>query len=498
MTTKQQRAAGSTLEKHVADQRVAPEALEKTSEKLRKLDAQAATSDAAKEKADALMSELLVKLGLKTDRSWQSAPLASELTPPQRAVVQALMELEFTNWTPLPSSPTLRHRWLGLEPPGALESPVSFTLRGARRTEPLWRALNLLRDQTKLEGGVEDAAETFIAGLPVGLRLAAFEELQFFYEPSNDTDSYGVTHWQRDELWAATEPALQALDASLLPWARAVAERWSTPLPAVASARPSPPRFRLPSDRLGAAVFAILLGASEPIAPAWDRLIPCFGQAPDALVDRALAALPEERRLVQLVRLFGEHFGPGEILARALRHFAALPDPALYKLLKKQFAEYPGAVHKKALAALDALAKAPRGKHAAGKATDSTDTRKLPKGVLAFDDAVTLQTKLTDVQEAQMTTAGAAYFGEKRTLAKLLSQTAAEGESFFGNLTLATLAGADGKPAWDYVYVMADSGLVFAAGTTKVAAQIVQDGIECTDARIAKALAKGLALLSKL
>ncbi len=430
---------------------------------LRTLDAKALLKlHSAKVRGDERLWKLLNRVGLSSHRRPQSAPLATELDPLQRALVLSLADLNTLSWDPLPSRAAMRRRWLELDPPGVLESPVAFEVQGMPRTEPLWRALTLLREQP--EAGLEAA---LIDSLPLERQLGLLEEV----DTSGD-EPYGIAWPWLEAVWKPTDASVKKWGAQFLPWAQKILSGTDRPVP----------------EHVCAPVLAILLESNEPLPPELDAAIPSFGRDLNSLVERSLSALPEERKLPQLLRLFAEHFGPGEILEPGLRQFMALPDPRLHKLLKKQFSEYPTARHKAALKTLNGLA--PTNK---SQALQKPRVRKLPEDLLFFDDAVSLTTALSEVLVAQIVATGEAYFGRKRTLAQLLSERAAEGNTFFGNIACFTVAAEKKVAVLDYVHVMGDSGLVFLSGTTDVVGTIVQGGIEAVGDVPASILEKGLA-----
>jgi hypothetical protein len=61
---------------------------------------------------------------------------------------------------------------------------------------------------------------------------------------------------------------------------------------------------------------------------------------------------------------------------------------------------------------------------------------------------------------------------------------AKSGETFRGFLEICELASPEGEPKYDAYLYMVDSGTIFAHGTTKVVADIIQSGIECSDAAL--------------
>jgi hypothetical protein len=78
-------------------------------------------------------------------------PLASNLDGVQRAALEysAIHDLGVGHYA-CPSMPNTRRRWLGLDPPGLLEShAVTVEHEGGTTTEPLWRALQLAGEIAK-------------------------------------------------------------------------------------------------------------------------------------------------------------------------------------------------------------------------------------------------------------------------------------------------------------------------------------------------------------
>ncbi len=488
---------------------------------LRDLDAQAIKKGTALDKGNALLKALRSRCDFPSMNSDEEIPLADfdensilpraeNLTPLQRRMVVGLMDLERIHeeplsphgsaWRALPMGRDALSRWLGLAPAGALETLVPFSLIGPARKEPLWRALLIFLSVRQRCGLPKTTKQAFFEELPLVLRVRAADETAFH----GSLATYGLEPENLNLLHGDFE----RIDTSYLPWASEAATRWSAKL-AASKKRKAVDRIWAAPDEVAIPIFAALLASGEPIAPEWDGLVPSLGgsllvQSEELASwgERALAALPPERRLVQALRLFEAPIPSEYKVDLSLRVFRGLPEPALFKLLKRELTHslpLADAAEKKRIKAglleLEKVAASRSAKPARKGESPPKKTNGPLALVLRSCIEVTAKTPLTPTQTKQILKAGEAYFEGKRSLKRLLSEEAEEGDSFHGNLELRTLATEDGKTAYDLVYAMGDSGLVFASGKSKPIAQIVQYGIEdCDDDDLAAVLAKGLKL----
>ncbi|MBA3391592.1 MAG: hypothetical protein H0T89_03055 [Deltaproteobacteria bacterium] len=100
--------------------------------------------------------------------------------------------------------------------------------------------------------------------------------------------------------------------------------------------------------------------------------------------------------------------------------------------------------------------------------------------------------KLSPQQQKQLRAAGKRYDGKDLPAAKRLGADRQDEQSFLATLTVCELLDSRGKPAYDAFLYMVDSGTIFKAGTTKVAAEITQGSLACNDEALADALDKAL------
>lgn len=177
-------------------------------------------------------------------------PLASALDDAQRALAELVLEVPnkpVAAWA-IPTENWNIRRWLGLDPPGALET--------IENTQPLWVRLR------------ETTAP--LAKLPFPERLAAFVELGaggYGLDTNPDLELLGTpAEIEKHAAKAANAPALAD-------WLLALRE----------------PRFIPESVRLG--VFATLVCGGSPIATRWEPLFPAGYRDHAALVTRCAQAL---------------------------------------------------------------------------------------------------------------------------------------------------------------------------------------------------------------
>ena len=104
-------------------------------------------------------------------------PLPDSLTPAQRAFLEIV--LERPELAPvLPGARWSLRRWLGMDPPGALERVVTHDVGGSRETSPRWRAYDAAR------GNPAEIAR-LLEALSMAERLEVYGEL--------DAGAYGFT-----------------------------------------------------------------------------------------------------------------------------------------------------------------------------------------------------------------------------------------------------------------------------------------------------------------
>lgn len=235
--------------------------------------------------------------------------LPEALTADQRRVAEALLRGDLAYGGPLPASPRLLRRWLGVDPPGVLERRVDWVHEGAAVRWPLWKAW---RDapHEMLESN-QGVPAPFVEMLtPAELIEAAGEGA---LEPYDLPGS---------PLEARLVDALDRHGASAAPWAAGFADLLVT------LRDPGAPRARLDAvgygmlgiydwDTLGLIALVPLVRAGVPIEARWDLVVPF---SPHALARDVLRALPPERREAAVFRRLTTDWG-GEAGVKALNGF---------------------------------------------------------------------------------------------------------------------------------------------------------------------------------
>jgi hypothetical protein len=201
----------------------------------------------------------------------QPMPRASELSAEQRALAQLIASVPgvpLHRWA-IPQASWARRRWLGLDPPGAVER------------HDLARALQAVEDADD-EGA---SAAAILKRLPLAERLEAFGDLSL---GAYRVDAPSLGELAPDELGDAART-----------WAPAFADRLLA-LFAPDAAHADRGDRQSPEPALTALVCDALVAARVPIEERWDRFVPL-----DAGV---LATLPPERRDAVIVRALGDEF----------------------------------------------------------------------------------------------------------------------------------------------------------------------------------------------
>ncbi len=407
-------------------------------------------------KKQTIVGEACAAVGFPTGRVY---PLASELTPPHRALAERLADIDVYPYPyAMPSRPAIRKRWLGISPTGILEE-----IRGK---EPLWRAIQLLQaaNPNVYEGA--KAVGDYLNSLPVLDRLRVFGELHAILEPAAVYDIDAQT------LFRHGLRLVDDLDLGCSRWAVEEADRLS------AQGRRAPEEIRW-------VVFLALVRAKVPIEPRWDVLLPVLFGAKDWAFECA-AAIPTSRR--------------GPALSAALR--ASHPNYALTAALDL-LERFPS---REILEAYFDISKSighaprvdlPRLEKVAAKHPDvrvELDARMKRKVALlklhVTDDFAPMGvSELSVLQKKQLVRVGTLYDGRKLDAEARIGDGEWETTGTFrGMLTITELADEAGKPRVTVFECLADSGTLFRAGTTKVVAQIIQCGLECEDTRLHEAL----------
>lgn len=106
---------------------------------------------------------------------------------------------------------------------------------------------------------------------------------------------------------------------------------------------------------------------------------------------------------------------------------------------------------------------------------------------------ITDASTLDDVAKAQLHEAGRRYDGNDLPAdARIGDDDADEESGKLFRITRWSLVDDAGTPRYDAWLYQVDSGTLFVAGTTNVVAEVVQFGLECTDAAVRAAIEPAL------
>jgi hypothetical protein len=245
-----------------------------------------------------------------------------------------------------------------------------------------------------------------------------------------------------------------------------------------------------PSPILLWPIFAALMAAKVPLTPAWDRLVPGGARPAEiALMKRIAKALPEARRGAALATAIQPLHG-GHCVEVGLALLADFPSRELTEsiLERAKTDDTGGRSRREVVKALETIARThdvvaavvkPVAKKQRPLLVLRALSRTKPRAVAA----------LTPLQQKQLVAAGKRYDGKALPASTRLSREKAHEEVSFGGLfEIVDLADGSGKVAYTALRYAVDSGTVFAAGTTRVVADIIQFGLECEDDRLREAL----------
>jgi hypothetical protein len=359
---------------------------------------------------------------------------AGELPAAQRAVLEICAfrpELD-------PAAPGPRwsiRRWLGIDPPGAIERVTPVKLDGKVVEAPLWRAFDAAR-------GDPPGVLRVLESLPLPDRLAAFGEL--------DAGAYEL----RPNDLPAEFPGLESLRDEGREWAPAHAD-WLLEQ-ATDPRRPYNVKAQI---AIRPPLFLSLVRSNTPVERRWEVFLPVTG-AP-AIFRECLDALPQERR-VPAIRAALPTSGPEQALAILAPLIEQHRWPGLVDLaFERHLGFYPP--KKETLAKLDALT---RGDSALAAAFAENKKRKPLKLVVEARDRPAAD-DLSPLQKEQL-----AHLDEQQ-----LDVT-----DFY------VLTDPRGAPLYDVLLLAGSDGAVFATGTSKVAALVAQGGADAEDGALCVAI----------
>ncbi|MGZ3478592.1 MAG: hypothetical protein ACXVCJ_29090, partial [Polyangiales bacterium] len=224
-------------------------------------------------------------------------PLPSAYDETQRAALAYTAIHDLGTWPYLcPQYTVTRRRWLGIDPPGLLETiEVEVERDGVKTTEPLWRAL-------QMKPQLEDVIRTLDA-LPLDTLLRVVGEL------GSTGGGYRISVAFAGMILPETLRVFRDLKDEGRAWAVEQADAF-----------PTDPMYRGATIR--AFIFLALVRANVPIEPKWDHLFPNVMRVTKELLFECARALPEERRAAVLATHIAS-------LQPPLDWLTAFPYPAL-------------------------------------------------------------------------------------------------------------------------------------------------------------------------
>jgi hypothetical protein len=430
------------------------------------------TWDADFEQTEEQAWELAMRAaGFEPSSGWKERviPLADELQPGQRAVIEVLglvPDLPLNAW-PVYAAAWLCRRWLGIDPPGVIFSPIEWE----GRQLPLIHVLReLLRTQR------DDEARNLLAQRDLAARL---ELLVDFTLAPLDIDlpcQSTLISELSTELGALT-------DESLAEAAKLAASRL---LDVGADNR------RKLDDDVAMMVFTALVAAKVPIEPRHDALLRLsWGDFSEATL-RNIAAIPESRREHVVFRAMSEIAFPNYRWRSARLVLSKYPFPSVVEGVLTWLDRLDNPAE--TLRELDKIAKQhPVLAPIVAAAHDARPTAPTLALVEILDPVKLLD--LDAVARRQLEIANRLYGGAEMTAEAILGQTDEETDETINPrfLQRRRIVDESGAPAYDAWLYNVDSGTIFAAGTEEVVAEIIQFGLETQDPALRIALPDVLA-----
>ena len=410
-----------------------------------------------------LIHEAIEAVGLPEDIA-----LPEDLSQPQRALVEIFAYVDgLPEWMGrFPQSSWCRRRWLGIEPGGLLERPVPFR-DGGRRTVPLWRALVLL--DTK-------QGAKLVAGL--NLDLAGYLELM--------TDVMMRAYRIREGVLGRIGAEPSEVDGSCADWAERAADWMASVFVPGMPAEERGLHDDLPYY-VARPLFLALARGKRVIRPAWDKLLPLSAESPELIEAsrECLAAIPAERRQAAFAAAL-RRVPEVEAARVGLALLDGIPsfDAARYLLklcTKKSWDRenrgYDDYIPAHAIAATLA-------QKAEEHPTLASLRGKIPALPAPIPNLrirrITIPKRLSDLTESQkkqFEKAGQRRHAKRPSLAEWFDEVS-------GFIKIIEVHDKKGQAAFDAFLYLTDSGTIFRAGTTKIAAEVIQAGIECRTAKL--------------
>ena len=386
-------------------------------------------------------------------------PLASSLTRDQRLVAELLAyrEEQVAPFALASSAANFRH-WVDED----ADDPLRYVVGG----EPLWRAL-------QIEGsGV-------FADVPVAVAIHALAMLW------SDLGNVWYTHSfdKADRGWKAFELVHPRLRDEARSWITAYADQlveqatWKSKTGGLRGlVKGRPPTWWIPVE-VRWIVFVSLVRAGIAVDPRWDVFFPIEGSGRKKLTFECLKALPDVRRapaILDALRSSGSHVYDVPGVLAVLR---SVPSAELAKWVVDNADEAAGMTKREVLAAV------------AKVRSDATPARRILVLTYRKVRVRPSASNLEVTQRKQVEVAGREYDGYDAPASVRLASKQALFRKF---LEVGELL-RDGKAVFDVLLYMVDSGTIFHAGTTRLAASVLQGGVDCGDDALREAIEQALA-----
>jgi hypothetical protein len=392
----------------------------------------------------------------------------SSLSPEQQLVARFIADHVGLPSGPfaLPQYQWTRQAWL--EGGRRVDELVEIEIDGARRDEPIWRAIQLAKDFDK----------QIVSRLPLLTLMDVFVELWVGQKGNPFEYVNGGTQFAN----AAVTRIVRELGSEGKDWAPGAADRLlsieSEPL------RKIPIEVKWP-------VFLALARGGVPIEPRWASLLPIGQQQMMAPTVECAKAIPEALRAEAILHALGTVL-PWDAAVASIDLADAFPSEELTRwafehsgqnavIPKRKLLERLAEVGKRHPVVAGTLAKLKAGKAA--------------PIVLHLVDLLepTSVKELSPSQQKQLRAAGKRYDNLDLSASDRLSDGKLagddeEGGSFKGFLEIWTVTDGASKPLYDAYLYMVDSGTIFKRGTTTRVAEIVQGGVDCKDEALREAL----------
>lgn len=390
---------------------------------------------------------------------------ASRLDADQRAVAELLAkhpELPAGS-LPMPTPAWAKRKWLGIDPPGPLFSGKPSLFERLREVD------------------ADDDDEW----LPLLERLSIEDRIMVLTDLALMREDFDTVATQNELIDGITK-----MPSTLGDWGGRTADmllgfvgtRWES-----AEAHPWGVE-----EIVTEAVLLAIIRAGRPFEAKYDRLLALGNYAYEPrvpVVREIVQAIPEQRREGVVEAALSRLKGPVWRLSIAMRMLETFPYAAI---ARQALAHIDEGKPRKVMQQLGALAKqhpvidAVLREHKAGQAP--------PPKLVVLERTKPTFDELDATGRKQVELCAQLFDGRKVRAAQLIASDEDEDEDEpIAPFERTRIANAKGTPAYDAWRYSVDSGTVFRAGSTDVIAEIIQDGLECSDRALRLALIDALA-----